>query len=99
MNDERMDQIIDALDSARQRATYGAVAAVVGSAPRTLMKGRDRDHRHSWVVSRQTGLPTGYDDDLLHPDLLRNDHVLETREALEKWLAEHADRALAGVTA
>ena len=95
MNDERMDQIIDALARAHQRATYGAVAAVVGASPRTLMSGRERDPRHSWIVRRQTGLPTGYEDDQLHPALLSNDRVIESRDELEKWLAIH-EEALVG---
>ena len=94
MNDERMEQILDALSRGHQRATYGAVAAVVGASPRTLMSGRDRDPRHSWVVRRQTGLPTGYEDDQLHPQLLQSDHVIESREELLKWLAIHADEPL-----
>ena len=94
MNTDRMDQIIDTLCDARQRATYGAVAAVVGSAPRTLMKGRERDQRHSWVVSRQTGLPSGYEDEQLHPELLRSNRVIDSREELEKWLAAHGEERL-----
>lgn len=87
MAENNMDQILDRLNQARQRATYGAVAAVVGSAPRTLMTGRERDLRHSWIVSRKSGQPTGYEADQVHPDLLRSERVLETREDLERWLA------------
>ena len=87
MPNDRMDEILDTLDQARQRATYGAVAAIVGSSPRTLMAGRDRDRRHSWVVSRKSGQPTGYEAGQVHPDLLRSERVLETREELERWLA------------
>jgi hypothetical protein len=58
MPNDKMDEILDTLQQARQRATYGAVAAIVGSSPRTLMAGRDRDMRHSWVVSRRSGQPT-----------------------------------------
>ncbi len=94
MNDERMEQILDALSHGHQRATYGAVAAVVGASPRTLMSGRERDPRHSWVVRRQTGLPTGYEDDQLHPQLLQSDHVIESREELLKWMSIHADEPL-----
>jgi hypothetical protein len=56
MTDSKMDQILDTLDQARQRATYGAVAALLGTAPRTLMSGRERDHRHSWA-ERTGSLP------------------------------------------
>ena len=55
-----MDQIIDALDRGHQRATYSAVAALLDMPPRLLMQGRERDQRHSWVVSRRSGAPTGY---------------------------------------
>lgn len=86
MIDPRMDQILDALDASCQRATYGAVAALLGTAPRTLMSGRARDPRHSWVVSRKTGQPTGYSPDEVHPRLLENARVLGGREELEQWL-------------
>ena len=95
MNDSLMDQIIDALDRQRQRATYGAVAAVCQSSPRTLMAGRERDHRHSWVVRRQTGQPTGYEPEQIHPDLLHSDRVIETRVELERWLETFAEGVLA----
>jgi hypothetical protein len=87
MPSEKLDQILDALNANRQRATYGAVAAVISAAPRTLMSGRDRDHRHSWVVSRKTGQPTGYEGDQIHPDILAVPHVIESRDELERWLA------------
>jgi hypothetical protein len=90
MSNERLDQVLDALHGKRQRATYGAVAAVLGSAPRTLMSGRDRDQRHSWVVSRKSGEPTGYEPDQVHPELKSSERVIESREELEKWLATFA---------
>ena len=98
-DDSRMEQILDALQDNQQRATYGAVAAVLGSAPRTLMKGRERDARHSWVVSRKSGEPTGYEPGQAHPELRRSDRVIETRDELEKWLAVFAEGALRAVRA
>jgi hypothetical protein len=85
-----MDQILDALHHNHQRATYGAVAALLGKPPRTLMQGRERDQRHSWVVSRKNGEPTGYQPDLMHPSLRERDQVLDTKEALARWLASAA---------
>ena len=81
-----LDQIIDALDRGRQRATYGAVAALLNEAPRTLMKGRERDQRHSWIVSAKNNEPTGYPPEQVHPDLHAREEVLATREDLERWL-------------
>ena len=63
MPNPTLDQILDELDAARQRATYGAVAAVVGASPRALMAGRERNQRHSWVVNLKSGLPTDYADE------------------------------------
>jgi len=86
MSDLTIDQILDALDRAHQRATYGAVAALLGTSPRTLMQGRGRDQRHSWVVSRRSGEPTGYSADQMHPDLRTNPEIFESKEDLARWL-------------
>ena len=86
MSDFTMDQILDALDRSHQRATYGAVAAVLDRPPRTLMQGRERDQRHSWVVSRANGEPTGYQPAQLHPALRERAEVLDNKEALTQWL-------------
>lgn len=87
MATEKLDHILDALNARHQRATYGAVSALIGAAPRTLMSGRDRDARHSWVVSRKTGQPTGYEAEQIHAELQATALVIESREALEQWLA------------
>ena len=86
MSNLTLDQILDALDRGRQRATYGAVAAVLGHTPRTLMIGRERDQRHSWIVSARSGQPTGYRPDQIHPDLSAHADVLNTKEGLSQWL-------------
>ncbi|MEP6618770.1 MAG: hypothetical protein ABJE47_05630 [bacterium] len=86
MIEQKMEEILDALGHARQRATYGAVAAAVSASPRMLMKGRVRDQRHCWVVNRSTGLPTGYQDAELHPELCTRPDILETGQALATWL-------------
>lgn len=82
-----IDGIVDQLDRFRQRATYGAVAAVVNRSPRNLMDKRSRSQRDSWVVSRQSGMPTGYEPEQLHPEITSRETILSTREALESWLA------------
>jgi hypothetical protein len=86
MSTVTLDQVIDALDRSHQRATYGAVAALLGEAPRTLMKGRTRDQRHSWIVSSQNNEPTGYTPEQTHPALREHEHVLKNKEELERWL-------------
>lgn len=81
-----LDSILDLLNEYHQRATYAAVAGVLNSTPRTLMKGRERNQRSSWVVRRETCQPTGYDEDQKHRALLEKDHVIGSPEELKIWL-------------
>ncbi|MGH7515830.1 MAG: hypothetical protein ACREOQ_23260 [Gemmatimonadales bacterium] len=83
-----LDQILDLLDGHHQRATYGAVAAALGKTPRSLMQGHRKDWRHSWVVNKDTGLPSEYPKGLIHPAIQERDEVLDTEAALQAWLRE-----------
>ncbi len=85
-----LDSIIDTLDRYHQRATYAAVAAIVNKSPRSLMSGRDRSPRSSWIVSRETSAPTGYSLEQVHPDLAERENVISTPEALRVWLENPA---------
>ena len=86
-----LDRIIDLLDQHGQRATYGAVARLVGHSPRSLLKGRDRGKRHSWIVNRETGLPSGYGEDQIDPRLPASGPVLANHAELQAWLASRSD--------
>ena len=86
--DQKLDELLDLLNRHRQRATYGAVGALVDRPPSFLMGGRPRDHRHSWVVNQETELPTGYGPDDMHPELFARSGVLRTSQQLEDWLRE-----------
>jgi hypothetical protein len=88
MSDAKLDEILNLLNKHRQRATYGAVGAVVDRPASFLMAGRPRDQRHSWIVNRETELPTGYGEDDMHPDLRSNPHVIKSSQQLESWLEE-----------
>lgn len=80
------EAIIDALDNHRQRATYGAVADLIGGFALGVMQGEPKTSRNSWVVAKDTGLPTHYKDHEKHPDLLQSPKVLTTKEELREWL-------------
>ena len=86
MHKHSLDDIVDLLDRHAQRATYGAVAKLVGHSPRSLLKGRDRGRRYSWIVNRGTGKPTGYQDDQIDPRLLDSGPVIRTDAELQQWL-------------
>ena len=83
----RLDAILDLLNEHHQRATYGAVAGLLGVMPRSVLQGRAKNKRHSWIVNQETGLPTDYHDFLMHPALLERDEVLRTAEELATWVA------------
>ncbi len=90
MNQHHLDSILSALNQHHQRATYSAVTALLGKTPRMLMRGRPRGQANSWIVSKGTGLPTGYAPDDLHPQLSANATVLSTGDELASWLANKA---------
>ena len=81
-----IDQIIEQLARHRQRATYGAVAGVVRRLPRSVMSGRPKTQENSWVVSASAGLPTGYGEQEMHPDLQSRSRIFSTTEELLAWL-------------
>ena len=87
MADHDLDGILAALNHHHQRATYSAVAALLGQTPRLLMHDKPREPGNSWVVSKATGRPSGYKDEMIHPQLMDSEVVLRTRDELATWLA------------
>jgi hypothetical protein len=83
---ECQELIIATLDQHHQRATYGALAGIVGGLARSVMSGKPKVQRNSWIVSVDTHLPTGYPDNAKHPNLTERDPVLETPNQLREWL-------------
>jgi hypothetical protein len=81
-----LDSILERLGQFHQRATYGAVAGVVNTSPRSLMSGRERDGGSSWIVSRSDGRPTGYTPEQMHPMLEEREEIIASPEALRVWL-------------
>src|SRR5262245_47231094 len=77
-----LDSILERLERYHQRATFGAVAGLLGHEPLTLFDGYPRTPRTSWVVNKDTGRPTGQDWAALHPDLLRNPHIISSSTEL-----------------
>jgi hypothetical protein len=78
--------IIEMLDRYRQRATYAALAGIVGGLARSVMSGKAMDQRNSWVVSVKSGLPTGYPMNAIHPALTQHSRVLNSPNELREWL-------------
>jgi hypothetical protein len=71
------------LNDEQIRATYGAVAEVLGVAPRAMsgQLGPQRPEA-SWVVSAENGLPTDHDETRWHPELLSCGEVIKSGREL-----------------
>ena len=81
-----LDAILDLLSNWHQRATYGAVGGVLGINPQSLMGGQPLDPRHSWVVNKKTGDPTGYTPAQCDAQLYARTTILTTEAVLIAWL-------------
>lgn len=80
--------ILTLLNKHHQRATYGAVAGLVGRTPQTVLQGCPRNWLHSWVVNQESGEPTAYPVGMVHPSLKKHATVLRSEGELGKWLDE-----------
>lgn len=76
-------RVLHVLNAKKQRATYGAVAGLIGVP--TLHVHRYLGKRHpevSWVVNGQSGKPSGYAEDQMHEDLFSDTTILRSRDDL-----------------
>lgn len=78
--------ILTLLAKHHQRATYGALATLLGKTPRSLLAGCPRDYLHCWVVNQETGQPTAYPAGMIHPALEERAEILGSADALLAWL-------------
>jgi hypothetical protein len=81
-----VEAIAEVLEKYRQRATYGAVAGLLGVPTRSLMRDYAKSPRYSWIVNQKTGLPTDYGASQIHPELASRDEILCTEAELVAWL-------------
>jgi hypothetical protein len=103
-SDMNLDDIVAKLNERKKRATYGAVAGILGVIPRAVMSGRPRNYENSWVVAKtgpRRGRPTNYADMQIHPDCLYQiradrDSVIRDSEALKRWLKSVAGEGVLG---
>ena len=85
----QLAQLVWSLERHTQRATYGAVAGLIGLAARSVMQGQVKGPRNSWVVSSETHLPTGYTEEQRHPLLEAKASVIRSTEKLAAWWEDH----------
>jgi hypothetical protein len=85
-----LDEVLIFLNHEQIRATYAAVADVVGVVPRAL-SGQlgPRRAEASWVVSAETGLPTDDNQTEWHPALLSRGEIIKSGRELLLRLTIH----------
>ena len=86
-----LQDVVRFLNEEQVRATYGAVAELVGGIARgigtRLTALYSRSPEASWVVSAESGLPTGYERNQRHPALLNKTEIIGNGRELEQHLA------------
>ena len=92
LGDISLDEILHFLNHDKVRATYGAVAEVLGVIPRSVgARLGTRRPEASWIVSATTELPTDYSQDEWHPALLSQPDIISSGRMLalrlSKWKA------------
>lgn len=83
-----IDEILTDLNSERIPCTCSAVAEVLRIPPPSLANqvfGIKRPET-SWVVNAQTGRPTGYSFNQMHPELFRTNYIIATGHELRQCL-------------
>jgi alkylated DNA nucleotide flippase Atl1 len=86
---ENTRNLVAALAKHSQKATYAAVAGVVGLPARTVMNALLKDPQGEWVVAKQSHQPTGYSTNQLRPQLKSNSLVISSAAALTSWWEKH----------
>jgi hypothetical protein len=82
--DPTLEKILDFLERAKTRATYGAVAGCIKVPPQSM--GSFLTHRcprESWVVRGDSGNPEGYDPNEKHPELCVNKRIIFSADDLQ----------------
>jgi hypothetical protein len=90
--DTELADVIRFLSAHKIRATYGAVAELLGVLP-ISMGARIGPHTldASWIVSGESGLPTGYAPTETHPDVLTSTRLIRSGAELAAAIGPRVD--------
>ena len=99
-DDPDLVEIVRFLNEEKVRATYGAVAYLIGGIAQgvgaRLTRLYSMSPEASWVVNAETGLPTGYDQSQWHLDLLSKNSIIRTGSELEMRMSVWSRREESG---
>ena len=90
-----LEEILQFLNDEQIRATYGAVADVLGVSARSLtMRLGAKRPEASWIVGAENGLPVDYSQAEWHPELLgRGDMITNGRTLILRMTAWKQSRS------
>ena len=93
MIDPRLAEILRFLNETEGRATYEAVAEIVGGIPQSI-GGRlgVRRIEASWVVNASSGTPSGYAANQLHPSLIKRSEIISSGVELKRRITLWKDK-------
>jgi hypothetical protein len=78
-----IDEILRFLNKHEIRVTYGAVGGAIGVIARSVSaRLGHRRPEASWIVSADSGLPTGFGCAEMHPALFRRAAIIRTTDQL-----------------
>jgi hypothetical protein len=82
-----LHEIVRFLNHEKVRATYGAVAELVGGIPQSIgARLGSRRAEASWIVNAGSGMPTGYQIQERHPALLSKTEIISSGTELQRRL-------------
>jgi hypothetical protein len=83
--DPKLADIVRFLSEHKVRATYGAVAEVLGVLPRSMgARLGPRNPQASWVVRLDTGMPSGYSTQEMDPELTTRTELIRNGAELAR---------------
>ena len=85
---EKVKRVLEVLQREKTRCTYGALAEYIGTSPRDVSTFLSPKRPEvSWVVSKKTGMPAGYEAFQMHPELKEHEKVIEHVTDIKRLLA------------
>ena len=85
--DPKLAEVVAYLSRAKVRATYGAVAGLLGVIPQSMgARLGPRNRAASWIVNASTGMPSGYPPEDIDPALAASGEIIRDAAELRRRL-------------
>ena len=91
MNELLIPEITAILEKKKVKATYGALADMLGARAEYVISSFSKSRNNRWIVNAKTGLATGYADEFLDDDYRAKPIQLSDEDALLAFLSEQRE--------